>query len=153
MITVATLAGQSEPTQDLNFTYYLQNDIDNPDYYADHVKRWWGEATPPDYLWWHVNPQHFATNYEPGIANSLDDPEMMFENQAINGTYRTGVALLGALNGASSDAVYELRIDEIGYNAPPYPSIGESCFFSIVPEPTSALLVAVAAVWVRARRS
>jgi hypothetical protein len=146
MVTLATLAGQSEPTADLTFTYYVQNDIG-----GSGGKRWWGNATPPDYPEWHVNPAHFIGEW--GIANLGDDPEMMFDNQAADGTYRTGVALLGALSGASSEAVYELRITDIGYNAPPYPSIGESCFFKIVPEPPSASLIALAVVFLRVRRS
>ncbi len=152
MITVATLAGQSEATQDLSITYYVQNNLwdDQP---GGGRKRWWGEATPPDYPWWHVNPKHFTTDLEWGIANSPDDPQMLFDSQAINGSYRTGVALLGALGGSAGDAVYELTIDEIGYDVPPYPDVGESCFFRIVPEPAGALLVAVATLWIRPRRS
>ena len=80
---------------------------------------------------------------------------MMFDNQAVNGTYRTGVALHGALRGAPSDAVYELRIQGIGYGDGTVPAHSESSFFRIVPEPAGALLLAVAAANIcsRGRRS
>ena len=106
MITVATLAGQSQSTQNLNLTYYVQNDFGG----TTANKRWRGTATPPDYPEWRVNPKHFVTNYEQGIVNGGDDPPMMFDNQAINGTNRTGVALLGALWGAPRNVIYELRL-------------------------------------------
>ena len=52
MITVATPAGEAQPTQDLSFTYYVQND-----YAGDSArKRWDGTAWPPDYLQWRTNP-------------------------------------------------------------------------------------------------
>ena len=91
LITVATLAGQSQPTQDLGLTYYMQNDLSG----SGH-KRWGGMATAPDYPEWHTNPQHFVTNYEPGIANAHDDPPLMFHHQAggMHDPGWTGVALL-----------------------------------------------------------
>jgi hypothetical protein len=149
MIIVATEAGQQDPTQDLSLTYYVQNDL-----WGDSaVKRWGGDATPPDYPEWHMNPAHFLdlpTGL--GLPNELDNPEHMFHRQAADGNLWTGVALVGALTGEPSEAVYELKIDDIGYNAPPYPPIGESCFFRIVPEPGGVFLLGTVVLALRGRR-
>jgi hypothetical protein len=151
--TIGTLAGQSAPTFDVEFTYYVQNDRG-----ASGRKRFDGYAFPPDYAPWHYNP--FTTDQlsSNSILNWGDDPTMMFDHQAGGKNEGwTGVALLGALRGAPSDNLYEFGIPEwaIDYSSGPRPSIGESCFFRIVPEPSSGVLLAVAAmsVWLRARRS
>jgi hypothetical protein len=145
MFTLGTLAGQSQPTQDVSFSYYVQNDTVG--------SRWSGDATPPDYPEWHHSYQYFDALYAWGIANSPDDPRNMFDNQATSGSNRTGVGLLGALAGVPSDAVYELRIVSVEYPWPPYAEIGESTFFKIVPEPGSSLLTVALMVWLRCRRS
>jgi hypothetical protein len=44
LATLATLPGQWEPTQDLDFTFYVQNDR-----WGTGRRRWGGIATPPDY--------------------------------------------------------------------------------------------------------
>ena len=148
MITVATLADQSQPTQDLDFTYYVQNDK-----WGTGYKRWAGQATAPDYPEWHTNPKQLYSYYSGlGIRNAFDDAPMMFDNQASDGTYRTGVALVGALRGAPGDAIYELRLSRVEYHTQPVPTLGESTFFKIVPEPAGTLWVAFTAVFVGLRR-
>ena len=142
LITEATRAGESQPTHDLALTYYVQNDRDGSGF-----KRWDGMATAPAYPEWHANPAQLgAHNGAAGIANNAGNPWLMFDNQAVGGGLRTGVALLGALRGAQSDAVFELRSTNVNYNAPPQPTIGEGTFFKLVPEPAGALWVAFAAV-------
>jgi hypothetical protein len=145
MYTIATVAGDSQATQGLSLTYYVQNDQ-----WGSGRKRWDGWALPPDYPVWHSNPQYFYYGGEWGMANTLDDPTMMFDHQAPG----TGVGLLGALTGAPSDALYELTIDGIGYVDPqfPPPEVGESAFFRIVPEPEAACLLAVSGLSLRRRR-
>jgi hypothetical protein len=143
LTSTATVAGQSPPTQDLSFTYYVQNDLG-----ASGAKRWWGDATPPDYSEWRLNPAYFLG--EAGITNAADRPEMMFDHQAPG----TGVALFGALTGMPSGATYELKISDVNYaNAElPRPLVGESCFFKIVPEPAGIWLWANVAIGLRRRR-
>ncbi len=150
MITIATLAGEAAPTQDLTFTYYVQNDLGNPDRSG---KRWWGDASPPGYPEWRMNPQHFLAPgaWGWGLVNEIDNPQRMFDQQEqVSGT---GVALLGAVTGAPSDAVYELKIDGIGYANYGPPQIAESTFFKIVPEPAGVLAGLVVIGWMRGRRS
>jgi hypothetical protein len=106
MWTRATLAGDSQPTQDLNLTYYVQNDIAE-----SGRKRWDGPATPPDYPEWRANPKIFVALTAWGIQNWRDDAFMMFDHQASG----TGVALLGAVTAAPSNTVYEMTITGIGY--------------------------------------
>ena len=148
--TVATLAGNSQLTEDLNFTYYVQNDVS-----GSGRKRFDGYAAPPDYSGWHRNPFRTDQITAYSIVNGRDDPEMMFDGQASDGTAHTatGVALLGALTGPATDELYELRIDAFDYSSGPGPSVAESCFFRIVPEPGSALLFGAASAWLRGRRS
>jgi hypothetical protein len=144
LVTKVTLAGESQPTENLTFTYYLQNDQG-----GSGGKRWAGDATPPDYPQWHSNPQFFITFNEVGIPNGRDLPPMMFDHQAPG----TGVALLGAVTGAPSDAVYELTITDIGYGDGTVPQVGEGSFFKIVPEPAGLVLIALLTVCLRARTS
>jgi hypothetical protein len=143
MYTMATVAGESQPTQDLDLTYYLQNDR-----WGSGRKRWAGTATPPDYWEWRANPKVFVALTESGIVNATDDPVMMFDHQASG----TGVALLGALTAAPSDTIYEMTITGIGYAGGWGPDVGESTFFKIVPEPPGPCLLAVLAVVLRRRR-
>jgi hypothetical protein len=144
MYTMATAAGQSQPTQDLDLAYYVQNDN-----WGTGLKRWDGWAEPPDYPQWRANPQQFIAVNSWGIANTLDDPVMMFDHQASG----TGVALLGVLTAAPSDTIYEMTITGIGYDRPPYyAEIGESTFFKIVPEPGALCLLASIALGLRRSR-
>jgi hypothetical protein len=147
MVTLGTRAGQSQPTQDVDFTYYVQNGL-----WGSGFKRWLGTATPPDYPEWHNSWQYFDAATSWGIQNRSDNPQMMFHHQAVSGSYGTGVALLGALTGIPSDAVYELRITLIDYKSGSYPQIGESTFFKIVPEPAGGLLAVALVGCVRGRR-
>jgi hypothetical protein len=145
MVTFATVAGESQPTQDLDLTYYLQNDR-----WGSGSKRWDGRAEPPDYPNWRGNPEQLVAVTTLGIANSGDHPVMMFHHQASG----TGVALLGALTAAPGDAIYELTIDDIGYSDPqfPPPEVGESAFFKIVPEADALWLLATIALGLRRSR-
>jgi hypothetical protein len=131
----------NDPTPDLEPTYYLQNDR-----WGYGKARWDGSATPPDYPEWHGNPQTMLANFFAGIQNLYDDPVLMFDNQRVDGSLRTGVALLGAFSGLASDTVYEYRITLFSYAWFPQPVIGESAFFKIVPEPRAIFLLAVAAL-------
>ena len=145
LIVRVSEAGSWDPASSVVPTWYVQNDMGGLGW-----KRWDGSATPPGYPEWHLNPQTMLAIDAAGISNAGDQPVNMFDNQAVNGAHLTGVALLGALNAPPGETLYELRIDEIGYSQPPYPSIAESCFFRIVPEPAGVLLVAVVAL--RSRR-
>lgn len=143
--TEARVAGQADPTDDLDFTYYVQNDIHG----NSSVKRWSGSATPPDYPEWDDNPFLVFATVTIGIRNMVDTPWNMFDNQATDGDSRTGVALLGAVSGEVSEEVYELKITQIGYTEPPYPDIGESCYFQFIPEPGSLVLCVLLALSLR----
>jgi hypothetical protein len=143
MHTIVTVAGDSQPTEDLDLTYYVQNDN-----WGTANKRWDGIATPPDYWEWRANPKVLvALPPTSGIANSLDDPVMMFDHQA----YGTGVALLGAVTGTPSDAIYEMTITGIGYIQGWGPDVGESAFFKIVPEASGVWLLAILGIGLRRR--
>jgi hypothetical protein len=147
LIVQADPAGQpEEPTPALTFTYYLQNNMDE---YG--VKRWNGAATPPDYPGWHENPQVLMELATRSIQNLGDDPLNMFDNQRIDGSLRTGVALLGAISGSASEIVYEYSIDAVTYANGYAPAVGEHAFFKVVPEPQAVMLLALAAL-VRRRR-
>ena len=148
LIVEATPPGQrSRPGRDglapdLEFTYYLQNNLGA---LYDSKKRWTGAATPPAYPEWHNNPQTMLEGSTWGIANTYDDPTMMFDNQGSGPSGRTGVALLGAVTGSSSDTVYAFRITDVSYANPPNPHVGESTFFRTVPEPAALWLLTVGA--------
>jgi hypothetical protein len=146
MHTIASAAGESQPTHDLSLTYYVQNDQ-----WGSGVKRWNGWAQPPDYPVWRENPMVFVAVTTWGIVNTLDDPVMMFDHQASG----TGVALLGALTAAPSDALYELTIDAVDYSDPqfPPPQVGQSAYFKIVPEPAGLLPIALSTICLRGRMS
>jgi hypothetical protein len=145
LVVQANPAGQpEEPTPALTYTYYLQNNMDE---YGE--KRWDGPATPPDYPEWRENPQGLVYGY--GIKNIWDDPPNMFDNQAINGSFRTGVALLGAVTGSAADTLYEYRITAVTYANGTNPVMGEHAFFKVIPEPQSVSLFAVAVLLRRKR--
>jgi hypothetical protein len=143
-------AGSTAPPPGILPTYYVQNNKMAED---GNSKRWDGYAFPENnYADWHLNPQTMVAVTARGIRNGADDPVNMFDNQAVDGSLWTGVALLGAVQGAHSDTVCELRILNWGYAWPPYPSVGESCFFRFTPEPPGAFLILVASAWLRGRR-
>ena len=118
-------AGQPyEPTPYLNFTYYVQNDMWNPD--LDGQKRWEGSATPPYYPEWHNNPQTFLAILSNGIKNLNDNPQLTFGH----------VALLGSVWGSPSDTVYELFFYTISYwGRPDPPPADEHAYFKIITFP------------------
>ncbi len=140
---------QGDPAQDLTLTYYVQNDIWGESY----KKRFDGLAFPPEYENWHANP--FLTDQltSHSIINGTDDASMMFDNQ-VWGASRWGVALLGALSGPPDNTLYEFKIDYIDYTQSPNPpTVGESCYFRLVPEPGSvSMLLAVLVGCSRTRR-
>lgn len=140
-----TEAGSDIPV--LTPTYYIQNDMggDPP------RKRWNGTATAPNYPEWHSNPQTFVAITAYGLVNGDDVPQMMFHTYG--GTNpRSGVALLGAVTGpADLNKVYELSVPVISYFVPPSPPVYEPVYFRFTPEPTSALLLALAGLFVRCR--
>jgi hypothetical protein len=90
----------------------------------------------------------FVALTEWGIINTTDDPVMMLDHQASG----TGVALLGALTAAPSDAIYELKIDAVGYAGLPPPQVAESTFFKIVPEPGALWLLVAMSLGLRPSR-
>jgi hypothetical protein len=138
-------AGSSTPA--LTPTYYVQNDM-----FGDPPrKRWDGLATAPFYPEWHNNPQTFVAITAHGLVNGDELPQMMFHTYG--GTNpRSGVALLGAVTGpADLNKVYELSIQQIAYFAPPAPPADEPTYFRFIPEPASALLLALAGLAMRRR--
>jgi hypothetical protein len=138
------------PASDLAVTYYVQNDKDNPDF-GMGAKRWDGNATAPDYPEWRNNPQTLIASTSDGIFNGTSDPELLFESQEGGSSVRTGVALLGAVQGVPGDTVYQLRIDAITYAYGSAPQFSEHAFFKIVPEPAALLLLAAGAIVTRRR--
>jgi hypothetical protein len=149
-VFLASVAGTESPATGLQLTYYLQNDYDNPESYGS--KRWDGTATPPAYPEWRSNPQMLLCITAHGLPNGLDDPANMFDNQAINGSYRTGVGLLGAITGQPGDSVYEYQMTTGDYPTGGVPVQGEHAFFKFVPEPTGLMLLVFAAAALRRRR-
>jgi MYXO-CTERM domain-containing protein len=135
------------PPSALKLTYYLQNDMEE---YGR--KRWMGMATPPEYPEWRNNSQELLELLTYGLRNGSDDPRNMFDHQS--GTNpRTGVGLLGAVTGQARDTVYKCYLSVWDYEGGGVPAQGPPTFFKFVPEPAGVSLVALAAVWLRRRRS
>ncbi len=139
---------EGDPADDLSLTYYVQNDQS-----GSGKKRFDGPALPPDYYGWHNNPFITDQVQSNSIRNHADDPTLMFEHQAFDGGVATGVALLGALTGGPGSELYEFKIDQIDYSVWPWsPTVGESSFFRIVPEPGRAALLPIGVMLIGARR-
>jgi hypothetical protein len=125
-------------------TYYLQDDTNG----EPPRQRWDGTATAPGYPEWHNNPQTVVAITANGLVNGSDDPQMMFDNQS-GTTYRTGVALLGAINNIGA-GTYNINITDIAYATPPNPTVAGGVFH-MVPEPASALLLGLVSLLIRRR--
>jgi hypothetical protein len=143
--------GTGAPATDLEFTYYLQNDFDNPDD-PGRGPRWEGDATPPEYPEWRGNPQLLDVwLWAYGLRNGPDNPRNMFHRQSGGGDVYTGVGLVGAISGQPADTVYEYCMTLWDYYPTSYgvPEQGEHAFFKFVPEPaalTSVLVLSLAAL-------
>lgn len=151
---VTEAGGQAPPPLALTFTYYLQNDLYNPD--SPKGPRWVGMPTPPEYPEWRDNPQMLLMfgGGGCGLPNAYDDPQNMFDNQAIDGANRTGVGLIGAITAEPSDTVYEYSLGDFDYFPRGGPDGIEHTFFKFVPEPGAGVVTTVtAALLCRPRRS
>jgi hypothetical protein len=127
-------------------TYYLQNDLGNPD---NSARRWNGTATAPDYPEWHHNLQLMVAITASGIVNGNDNSQMMFDAQG--GTNpRTGVALLGAVQ-LNSYGTYFIRITNWGYASGHPTSVADPSYFAYVPEPAAWTLAGLIVLALRRR--
>jgi len=110
-------------------------------------KRWDGVATPPDYPFWHMNPQPLLAH--DGLLNGADDPQLLFKHQS-GGNPRTGVALLGAVL-AAPDKTYVILPEELNFDVvPPDPLIWGG-YFLFMPEPGALSLLALGVMGLRRR--
>jgi hypothetical protein len=115
----------------INVCYYLQNNLEGPP--PTNHKRWDGTATPPAYPEWRENPQVLIAITAGGIPNLAFDPPPeenwdMYDVQATGGSWATGVALLGAVQGELGKT-YTIDITNINYVTPPNPTVAGGAFY------------------------